>query len=130
MHTWVESQSRGGLCLINDKAFLFFERVESIVKRKLPKTTAAIRDMDTRNITQDILRDRQILDRWFSVYGKTSLSEHGGLVLLQLVVNFYVQIHGFSFAKNVMDKLKIHEKSKKSKSLRKEMKRTSEGEKE
>ncbi|XP_072027573.1 uncharacterized protein [Amphiura filiformis] len=123
--TWVETQSRGGLCLINDKTFLFFEVMEKIVKEHLPEKSAAIRDTDIRDIATFVLVDRTILDKWYSIYGRTTLSEHGALIFLQLIVNFYVQIRGFSFARNIIEKYKIHEKTKtkKARSLRKEMKR-------
>ena len=127
---WVEAQSRGGLTLVNDGTFLFFEQIEQIVRKSFPSEAAQLKRMDIRTtIPERVLSDRIIIDKWAVLCSAADdLSEHGSLIMLQLVVDFYVQIRAFSFARNIMERYKIQQKSlqKKSKGLRGDMKRAGE----
>ena len=123
---WVETQSRGGLTLINDGTFLFFQEIEKLVRQKFPRSIAYLRSRDLReDITETALQDRTILDKWTSLTAHSSLSEHASLVFLQLLIGFYTQIRGFSFAKNINEIFKILRKGqgKKSKGVRSTLKR-------
>jgi len=61
--------------LVNEKTFLFFN-----VKTSLSKKAAELRDIDIWTIAERVLQNQDSLDRWFSIYCKTSLSEHGALI--------------------------------------------------
>ena len=122
---WVEAQSRGGLCMVNDKTFLFFQKLEGIIRSELPSDTPTLKSQDLReSTTRAALENRLILDKWTTITAGAQLSEHATLVMLQLVVDFYVQIRLFSFTKNIVERCKIKAKDtkKKSKGLRGAMK--------
>ena len=122
---WVETQSRGGLTMINDGTFLFFEKIELKMRQHIPTDTTQLRNMDILTpITSAVLEDRTILEKWTSLCVYIELSEHASLIMLQILVGFYVQIRLFSFTKNIVERYKIHEKKQKqSRGLRGAMKR-------
>ena len=64
---WVEAQSRGGLCMINDKT-LFFQKLEEVIRSELPSDTPTLKSKDLReNTTRTALENRLILDKWISI---------------------------------------------------------------
>ena len=125
---WVTTQSRGGLTLVNDGTFLFFVQLEKIVRTYLPTTSDAIINIDIRkNIMAAAMVDPKLLRLWDQITGRgLILSAVETTSLLQLTVAFYVQVRGFSYARNILERYKI--KSKKSqkgqKGLRSDMKRS------
>ena len=107
---WVEAQSRGGLCMINDKT-LFFQKLEEVIRSELPSDTPTLKSKDLReNTTHTALENRLILIKWTSITAGSQLSEHATLVMLQLLVDFYVHIRLFSFTENIAECCKIKAK--------------------
>ena len=124
---WVEIQSRGGLVLINDSTFLFFEVIEKLIRNRFPKTIQELRDTDLREgVMTCALQDKRILEKWTLLTAGTRISESASLVLLQMLLSFYTQVRGFSFAKNIVERFKIINKQqgKKSKGVRTSLKRS------
>ena len=92
---WVETQSRGGLTLINDSTFLFFEEIEKLLRQKFPQSTSELRGRDLREgITESVLTSRTFLDKWTLITAHSSLS---GLTLLPIL---YYYITGIFLLKN------------------------------
>ncbi len=122
---WVESQSRGGLTFVNDRTYLFFYKLEEVVRSTLPTMTQHIKGIDLRvNAAKAALESRILLDKWTSIVAAHDMSERAALVLLQILIDYYIQIRLFSFTRNIVERVKIKDKSttKKSKGLRGTMK--------
>ena len=125
---WVSTRTRGGLCLVNDSTFMFFSRMEVLVKTNLPTSVQTLSHMDIRPLVlEPALKDHKLLQLWDELV-KEELQENSSLAVLQLIVDFYTQVRGFSFARVIMEKFKIMEKAheKKGKSLRTGLKRAHE----
>ena len=83
--------------------------------------------MDLRvGAAKAMLSSRKILQLWEKI-SKDELSESESLKLLQLIVDFYIQIRGFSFAENIKQKFKVlaKENTKGKGSLRKGLQKAS-----
>lgn len=123
---WVNVQSRGGLIIINDVKFLFFAQLEKIVRKFQPKEESDLRGDIRSAVYENAIVDRTLIDLWDQIIGST-LDESDSLKLMQLVIRFYGQIRGFSYARNIVEKYKIKMKSnqKGQKGLRSGLKRAS-----
>ena len=126
---WVEARSRGGLQMVNDMTFLFFQEIERCVRENFPTNIQNLRGADIRiQAAEFSLKDRVIIGKWTHIVAPAGLPENSVLYLLQLVVDFYIQIRGFSYARNIVERYKVKTKSqeKKSKGIRKSLKRAAE----
>ena len=98
---WVMVRTRGGLCLINDTTFLLFSRIEILVKTYLPVTAHSLAYIDIRLlILEPALKDRDLLKLWDQLV-PNKLKEDTSLAILQLVIDFYTQVRGFSFSNSL-----------------------------
>ena len=94
---WIGLQNRGRLCQINDLAFLFFVELELTVRATFPETAEGLRQVDLRVGTATaMLSSRKVLQLWENIV-QDELDEHYSLKVLQLIVDFYIQIRGFSY---------------------------------
>ncbi len=68
--------------------FVFFKRLESIVKTKFAAAREALHGYDLRTgLCECILLDNDILGKWTQLTVATSISEHASLILFQLIAN-------------------------------------------
>ena len=118
---WVERRSRGGLTFVNTCTYFFFYKLEEVVQPTLPTKTQHIKGIDLcLNASKAVLESRILLDKKTTIVAGHDMSERAALVLLQILVDFYIQISLISFTCNIVERVKIKEKSTtpKSKGLR------------
>lgn len=127
---WVSTQTRGGLTLVNDLTFLFFCQLEKLVRLHLPQTSDELRIKDIRQVISTIaLLDNKLNDYWDQLTRGCVIDENSSLRFFQLVIDFYTQVRGFSFARVILEthKMKTNAAKKSSKGLRASLKRAQDG---
>ena len=115
---WVKTIDRGGLVHISDQAFRLFVAIESSVRRYLTVKNATNMDSAFREyLTKCILDDPDVLFHWCLIgYADDELGE----TCLNHIVDKWITIRGFSFAKSMLEMYKLASKkgTEKAKSLR------------
>ena len=116
--SWVKAIDRGGLVKITDSAFQFFYAVEFSLRRHLHISNTS--KMDTKfqsKVLNSLVTDDDILFQW-CLTGQTE--EPSSASCMELIVQKWVTVRGFSFASSIMEiyKQKNKKGTEKSKSMR------------
>ena len=115
---WVKAIDRGGLVHISNEAFHLFLSIELSVRRYLTvKNTASMDNTFKEHLTKCIVEDEDVAFYW-CLLGYSG-DEHGE-ACLNMIVDKWVTIRGFSFARSMMEMYKQTAKkgTEKAKSLR------------
>ena len=118
-NTWVAFVDRGGLVRITEEAYQLFYAIETSVRRYLKVSNVTeMNDGFRKHITDCTVNDDNVLFYW-SLAGQDECDKSCQCCLLKLVEK-WVTIRGFSFAKNLLELYKQEEKKStgKEKSLR------------
>lgn len=118
-NTWVATVDRGGLVMITEEAYQLFYAIETCVRRYLNiSNVTEMNDGFRKHITDCTMNDDNVLFYW-SLAGQDEYDKTCECCLFKLVEK-WVTIRGFSFAKNLLELYKQEEKKStgKEKSLR------------
>ncbi len=117
---WVNAIDRGGLCCINENTFGLFAQIEIVVRsvfnvKSAHEVTSGLRE----KVKHSALKDEDVIFYWYIL--TTDIDTETGNILLSMIVDLYVTIRGFSFAKSFMELYKQSTKkaTQKTKGLRK-----------
>lgn len=119
---WLCSIDRGGLIRITDDAYLFFVSIETSVRRHFHIGNTQMMNERFRDaVTQDTIKDDDVLFYW--CISSASMSQDCANTLLEKIVNKWITIRGFSFAKTMLEIYKKETKrgTQKSKALRRKL---------
>ena len=119
---WLCSIDRGGLTRITDDAYLFFVAIETSVRRHFHIGNTHMMNNKFRDaVTQDTIKDDDVLFYW--CISSASMSQDCADKLLKNIVNKWITIRGFSFAKTMLEiyKKEIKKGTQKSKALRRKL---------
>ena len=113
---WIELIDRGGLTRINEIAFQVFLAMEIELRKHL--NSQCVPNFKT-DITKKVLENEDVAFYWSIL--STDWEEHDSQALLELVVNMFITIRGFSYASAWVEKYKTASAKslQKSKGLRK-----------
>ena len=122
----VSALSRGGLWEINDnvqKLFVICEKYFCIQTEK-----SGIRNIDIDCMTNILMQFTYIQDFFGLIVSAADTEPSKEIVknMLFSIINLYLKVRSFSYAKDIICKHRTSSKQKKSKALRKEIKRSSE----
>lgn len=114
---WIKAIDRGGLTRVNEMTFQVLA-IERRVRRHLKVDSC---HLDLENVCGEVLEDDDVLFHWSIVSG--DWEEEEAEQLLKQIVNLYVTIRGFAFAKAWVEQYKSSTKTslQKSKGLRKKI---------
>ena len=115
---WVKTINRGGLTLVNNVTFDVFLAIEQEV-RKILRCGTAVELTD--EVMTNIAGSEDVSFFWSLVCG--DWEEESSTALLQMIVNQYVKIRGFSYADALVEIFKTTNKktTQKSKGIRKQL---------
>ncbi len=119
---WVNAIDRGGLCHVSDGTYMVFQEMEVVLRSTYNKDKAKILENGNRGkLVQTIIKNEDVQFQWCMV--TTEVEDEEARSLLNMIVNLYVTIRGFSFAKSIMEQYKVSNKKnlQKSKALRKKL---------
>ena len=95
--TWIHLIDRGGLFKVNDTVYAFFVSIELVVRRffQLKKVTELHAGMkDT--LVASVLQDDDVELNWSMI--SVELEENDRHTLMNMLINEWINIRGFSFA--------------------------------
>ena len=120
----ISTLNRGGLWSITDPAEKVFLKTEHYFRQFT--TEGGLQKVDTVSITHKSVTDCDVLSHYQLVLSSAELTpaSHVSNDVLQSIVNLYVKVRSFSFAKDIIQRHKIRAKQTKKKSLRKEINRS------
>ena len=116
---WIKSIDRGGLIHVGDITYMLFLSMEMELRKHLTAVNATSSTGIKHNALQQILKNDDVLFYW----GVTSVNWDAveSTKLLELIVEHWITVRGFSFASSFMEKYKKSTKktTQKSKGIRK-----------
>ena len=120
----VSTLNRGGLWSITEPAQNIFFKTEHYFR--LYTSESGLQKIDLASITHKSITDCDVLSNYHLLLSAAELPSeiHVSKDILQSIVNMYVRVRSFSFAKDIIQRHKIKAKQTKSKSLRKEINRS------
>ena len=121
----IEAQNRGGLCSVNEDFQVIFIETEKVFRKET--TGSNVRKVDTHFIVNVVSKNDTVVGHYQNIIqGFEDVPEEILTELLKCLVELYIRVRSFSFAKDIIQKYKVKEKAKKAKgSLRNNMKRNS-----
>lgn len=123
--SWIDRVNRGGLFVVHDMAYLFFEQLELELRRHYNSTQVKTSQLipSRPEIARLMMEADDVQFHWCLL--SAELDEQEGQELLHMIVNLCITIRGFSFAKSLLEQYKqAHSlNTSKAKALRKGLKR-------
>ena len=113
---WINAVDRGGLVHITDPCFQLFLAIETVTRQKMKATSAVMNDTFLKFLNNVIACDSDVLFNWTLITGDESSNED----ILHAIINLWVTVRGFSFAKSIVEQYRIATKKRtaKTKGLR------------
>lgn len=110
---WTKSISKGGLFEVSNVTFLFFWRLEVLMRQFLTQHLL-IHTIAREDVTKAVIPDEDLLCMWDTLSGPLS---HGtSQSLLKEITDLWMTIRGHAFTKQLTEKYKYETKKGKSKS--------------
>ena len=116
--------NRGGLWIISDNMKSLMLTTELIYRKQT--TILQNRVIEINKIADIIIKEENVVQKWQELIALSEIKveKHVAKDLLMSIINLYIQIRSFTYAKDIVKKYKQAGKVKKEKALRTEMKRS------
>ena len=106
---WTKAISRGGIKLVNNKTYHFFHAVEMNVRRHFSKTSAPTLSAGSKaELVESVTTDEDVLFYWSIISAEWEKKEEQ--ILLRMLIDLWVTVCGFSFAKSMLEMYKQAQK--------------------
>ena len=122
----VNCLNRGGLTAVS----LDFQRVfvkAEVQFRKVTSTNNHLKSIDVNSITYSLMQDTEVISHYNSVVdtsGVENIEIEDRKNLLQNMLQLYIRVRAFSLARDIVGKHRLASKQKRSKALRKNIKKS------
>ena len=126
-NAYIEARSRGGLVTPCEDLVKLLEVVE-ILFRQFIGNQPTVKSIPCDKLCNDAIDSTLIKSLWDNIIQGcgNNISKQTSKLCLENIVKLYLRVRSFSYAKDIISKFKIQQKAKKSKGLRKELKKYSE----
>ena len=106
---WTTAISRGGIKLVNNKTYHFFHAVEMNVRRHFSRAASptTLTTGSKAAVVQSTATDEEVLFYWSIISAEWEEEEQ---ILLRMIIELWVTIRGFSFARSMMEMYKQAQK--------------------
>ena len=130
-NAYIKARSRGGLVTPCDDLVKLLEVVEISFRQFIGKQPTVVKSIPCDKLCNDALDSPLLKSLWDNILQGcgNNISKQTNKLCLENIVKLYLRVRSFSYAKDYISKFKIQQKAKKSKGLRKELKRYSEDKK-
>ena len=124
-NSFIANRTRGGLTSPCDDLVNILEAAELAFRGEVNKSVGMIRNIATGTIYNAIVENPKVKSLWENIVMSCSieLSSATQKLCLENVLNLYLKVRSFSYAKDYISKYRINEKRGKNKALRSELKR-------
>ena len=126
-NAYIEARSRGGLVTPCEDLVKLLEVVEILFRQCIGKQPT-VKNIPCDKLCNDAIDSPLIKSLWDNIMQGcgNNISKQTSKLCLENIIKLYLRVRSFSYAKDVISKFKIQQKAKKSKGLRKELKKYSE----
>ena len=126
-NAYIEARSRGGLVTPCEDLVKLLE-VAEILFRQFMGNQPTVKNIPCDKLCNDAIDSTLIKSLWGNIIQGcgNNISKQTSKLCLENIVKLYLRVRSFSYAKDFISKFKIQQKAKKSKGLRKELKKYSE----
>ena len=117
--TWINRVDRGGLFPVNNTAYLLFKQLEIEIQKNY-NYKKLMTSLPTREIVKFITESKDVQFYWYLISSDVE-EEEANQELLCMIVDLWIVIRGFSFARSLLEQYKqLHAlNTSKAKALRK-----------
>lgn len=105
---WMNMIDRGGLWHINDQTYSIFVIMEEEVRQFLALGSGSHKQVQPNVIRKNILQSNDLQFEWCLIASEAD--EETATIVLQKIVDLYVTIRGFAFAKSCLEQYKQAQK--------------------
>jgi hypothetical protein len=125
-NSFIQARSRGGLVTPSDNLMGIMEEAEICFRKTVGEDELVLRNIPTEMICESTLSSPVVKSLWENIVLESGTNETSPTqkLCLENIVKLYVRVRSFSYARDYISKYKIKEKQTKSKSLRKDLKRS------
>ena len=123
---FILARSRGGLVTPSHDLIAIIEEAELCFRKCVSEGQIVLRNIPTDTICESTLSSPMVKSLWDNIVVDADIDESSSTHKLCLgnIVKLYLRVRSFSYARDYVSKYKIREKQTKSKSLRKNLKRS------
>ena len=119
----IQTQNRGGLTAVKAEVQKIFEHTEGMFK--VHTSSSTVFKIDTKSMTKSLLMNTKVVSLFNNLIDDSGVAIDSEIKdnLLENMLNLYLRVRSFSYAKDITNKHKFALKKKKSKALRKDIKK-------
>ena len=123
---FILARSRGGLVTPSHDLIAIIEEAELCFRKCVSEGQIVLRNIPTDTICESTLSSPMVKSLWDNIVVDADIDESSSThkLCLENIVKLYLRVRSFSYARDYISKYKIREKQTKSKSLRKNLKRS------
>ncbi len=124
-NTFISARTRGGLICPCDDLIHIVEVAELSFRSEISKIKDTLRSIPTEYICNSVLESPVVKSLWENIVLSSGVESSSATpkLCLENIINLYLKVRSFSYAKDYIAKYKIKEKQTKTKALRKDLKR-------
>ena len=125
-NNFILARSRGGLVAPSRHLLGIVEEAEILFRKNIGEGKQVLHNIPVENICKKTLNSPIVRSLWENIVLESGIEESSSThkLCLENIVKLYVRVRSFSYARDYITKYKIKEKYTKSKSLRKDLKRS------
>jgi hypothetical protein len=125
-NNFILARSRGGLVSPSHHLMGIVEEAEICFRKNVGEGELVLRNIPTEIICESTLSSPVVKSLWENIVLESGIEESSSTqkLCLENIVKLYIRVRSFSYARDYISKYKIKEKQTKSKSLRKDLKRS------
>lgn len=126
-NNFILARSRGGLVVPSHHLMGIVEEAEICFRKNVGKGELVLRNIPTEIICESTLSSPVVKSLWENIVLESGIEDQSSStqnLCLENIVKLYIRVRSFSYARDYTSKYKIKEKQMKSKSLRKDLKRS------
>ena len=125
-NNFILARSRGGLVSPSHHLMGIVEEAEICFRKNVGEGELVLINIPTEIICESTLSSPVVKSLWENIVLESGIEESSSMqkLCLENIVKFYIRVRSFSYARDYISKYKIKEKQTKSKSLRKDLKRS------
>jgi hypothetical protein len=125
-NNFILARSRGGLVAPSHHLVGIIQEAEVCFRKNVSEGELVLRNIPTDHICESTLSSPVVKSLWENIVLESAIDESSSTqkLCLENILKLYLRVRSFSYAKDYISKYKIKEKQTKSKSLRKNLKRS------
>ena len=125
-NNFILTRSRGGLVSPSHHLMGIVEEAEICFRKNVGEGELVLRNIPAEMICESTLSSPVVRSLWDNIVLESGIKESSSTqkLCLENIVKLYIRVRSFSYARDYISKYKIKEKQTKSKSLRKDLKRS------